>query len=524
MFVVIKYCDYIIVLINLKEQLHYFTAEVKKLHKKVILLVVDSLLPGPLEQAVATGKAPNIAAIANSGVLIKDGVTVLPTMSCSIDTSLVTGVFPHEHKIPGLVWYNSQENRVVNYGSSFGTVWRLGFRRVMEDLLYKLNKEHISGNVVTIYEQLEKRGYTTGNVNLAVYRGKQNHDVKLPFLLNILSGFSFNKQLKGPKLLALGKLINVKLPRPFKLIAPATAFKRYGVNDDYTIEMFEQFVNQDQLPDFFMGYLPDMDQSIHKNGTKHVLQQIEKIDYKIERMLTALGGVDKALEQTIWIITSDHGQIDIGNDQRSQINLDDILKDFAVHNLRNQVNLATTDVIICNNERLAYLYTFRNKSGEIIEALKQDARIDWIAYPDGDQVVVEKRAQLENYTDDYKLIYRRDGEYTDCYNQAWTLMGDMRVLDLHTVGQRIQYGDYPDALMRLYGAVFAQRTKDVIVITAKPSYEFKSQGSAKHNGGASHGSLHRQDSEIPIIIGGTTKTPKHNRIVDIKQFVLQLLP
>ena len=494
------------------------------MHKKVILLVVDSLLPGPLEQAIATGKAPNIAAIANSGAFIKDGVTVLPTMSCSIDTSLATGVFPHEHKIPGLVWYNSQENRIVNYGSSFGTVWRLGFRQVVEDLLYKLNKEHISGNVVTIYEQLEKRGYTTGNVNLAVYRGKQNHDVKLPFLLNIFTGFAFNEQLKGPKLLALGKLTNMNLPRPFKLSAPATAFKRYGVNDAFTIEMFQEIAKQDQLPDFFMGYLPDMDQSIHKNGTKQVGQEIEKIDYKIGKMLAALGGVDKALEQTIWIITSDHGQIDIRNDQRSQINLDDILKDFAIHNLRNKINLGTTDAIICNNERLAYLYTFRNKSEQIIDALKQDDRIDWLAYPDGDQVVVEKRAQLEDYTDDYKLIYSREGEYIDCYNQSWTLMGDNKALDLHIIGQHIQYGDYPDALMRLYGAVFAQQTKDVIVVTAKPSYEFKSQGSAKHNGGASHGSLHKQDSEIPIIIGGTTKVPKHNRIVDIKEFVLRLLP
>lgn len=492
--------------------------------KKVILVLVDSLLPGPLEQAMDEGKVPIMNLIKEAGVFYKDGVTVLPTMSCSIDTSLTTGVFPHKHKIPGLVWYHSDENRIVNYGSSFGTVWRLGFKQVLEDILYKLNKEHISKDVETIYEVLERRGFTVGNINLAVYRGKQQHDVKLPFLVNLATSFSLKEQLKGPNNLSIGKLTDWPLPAPYKLAASTSVFKRYGLNDDYTVELFQEVVRQGQLPDFLMTYLPDLDQAVHKNGTNYVIKQVEKVDNKLAKMMEAFGGPEKALEEAVWIIISDHGQTDIDPDKaRGQIPLHTILKDFSIHNLRNKINSATTDLIICNNERLAYIYPFRKKQDPIIEALKQDDRIDWIAYPDGKRIIVEKREQKEGYIDDLKLIFSKDGEYIDKYDQSWEISGDKKVLDLHIVGNHVEYKEYPDALMRLYGAVFAQRTKDVLIVTARPGHEFQSQGSAKHNGGGSHGSLHRQDSEIPIIIGGTDKRPKYPRIVDLKQFILALL-
>ncbi|OEF97031.1 alkaline phosphatase family protein [Desulfuribacillus alkaliarsenatis] len=492
--------------------------------KKVVLVLVDSLLPGPLEQAMNEGKAPNLTAIAKSGSFIKEGVTVFPTMSCSIDTSLVTGVFPDKHKIPGLVWYEANENRVVNYGSSFGTVWRLGFKQVLEDILYKLNKEHMSAKVETIFENLERKGRTVANINIAAYRGKQNHEVKLPFLVNVASGFSLKDPVRGCKNLALGKIVKPKLSKPYEMLAPTSLRKRYGINDEYSIEIFIELIRQNQLADLTLIYLPDLDQKVHKHGTKNMIKETEKIDEKIGRLLKPLGGVDKALEETIWIVISDHGQTDIdSNKKNALIPLQDLLKKFKIHNFREKVNSSVDDVVICNNERVAYIYPFRLKKDDIIEALKQDSKIDWIAYPDGNKVVVEKREQKDGYSDDLKLIYSKDGEYVDPYNQEWDIFGDMRALDLHVVGKHLTYKNYPDALMRLYGAIFAQRTKDVLIVTAKPGHEFESQGSASHNGGASHGSLHRQDSEIPIIIGGTDKKPKYPRIVDMKKFLMDLM-
>ncbi|MDI5789725.1 alkaline phosphatase family protein [Bacillus licheniformis] len=40
-----------------------------------------------------------------------------PTMSVAIDSTLLTGTYPNIHRVPGLVWYNQAEQRIVNYGS-----------------------------------------------------------------------------------------------------------------------------------------------------------------------------------------------------------------------------------------------------------------------------------------------------------------------------------------------------------------------------------------------------------------------
>ncbi|OEH85184.1 hypothetical protein BHU72_06125 [Desulfuribacillus stibiiarsenatis] len=491
--------------------------------KKVILLLVDSLLPGPLEKAMERGEVPNMSAIAETGTFIKRGVTLLPTMSCVVDSSIITGCYPDEHHVPGLMWYNPKENRIVDYGSSFGITWRLGFKQVLQDVIHDLHSKHLSKKVTTIYEDLEKRGLTTGNINFGVYRGKSEHTMKMPFLLNLMTKFQLNnKKVKGPNILTVGKLVKGELNKPYDINAPSSVFKRYGLNDEYTIEVFQEIVRQKQLPDFTMMYFPDLDQAVHKKGTKFAIDSIQKIDKKIGQLLDALGGPEKAMEETIWIILSDHGQTDV-KEGIGQIPLPEILSDLTIHNLRKPIDSATMDVVICNNERLTYLYFFRMKKDKIMEALLADSRIDFVAHRNNQQITVEKRDHDSNKKKDLKLVYSETGDYTDPYNQTWNISGDYQVLDLHVKDNRIDYDDYPDALKRLQAAFFGQRTQDVLVVTAKPGYEFQSQGSANHNGGGSHGSLHRQDSEIPIIIGGTDKKPKYPRIVDLKKFILDLI-
>jgi hypothetical protein len=80
--------------------------------------------------------------------------------------------------------------------------------------------------------------------------------------------------------------------------------------------------------------------------------------------------------------------------------------------------------------------------------------------------------------------------------------GEWSVLDLRIREGIVDYGDYPDALSRLYGALYSQEFP-MIVITARPRYEFKSKFYPVHLDGGSHGSLHKYDSTIPLIITGT---------------------
>jgi hypothetical protein len=63
----------------------------------------------------------------------------------------------------------------------------------------------------------------------------------------------------------------------------------------------------------------------------------------------------------------------------------------------------------------------------------------------------------------------------------------------------------------------------MIVITARPRYEFKSKFYPVHLDGGSHGSLHKYDSTIPLIITGTEyPINEPPRLIDLKNFVINL--
>jgi hypothetical protein len=101
-------------------------------------------------------------------------------------------------------------------------------------------------------------------------------------------------------------------------------------------------------------------------------------------------------------------------------------------------------------------------------------------------------------------------------------MGDPDVLDLRLHQGTIHYGDYPDALSRLYGALYSQDIP-MIVITARPRYEFFCRHYPMHLNGGCHGSLHKYDSLIPLMIAGTEHPINEPpRLIDLKPYILEL--
>jgi hypothetical protein len=60
---------------------------------------------------------------------------------------------------------------------------------------------------------------------------------------------------------------------------------------------------------------------------------------------------------------------------------------------------------------------------------------------------------------------------------------------------------YPDGLNRLWSALECPHSGDVLA-SAEPGFEFVDWGGAHHVGGGSHGSLHADDSEGVLLVGG----------------------
>lgn len=135
-----------------------------------------------------------------------------------------------------------------------------------------------------------------------------------------------------------------------------------------------------------------------------------------------------------------------------------------------------------------------------------------------------KRIQLRPFrgSKDGKLTFRPGGKCTDEFGQTWTLEGDLHILDLTVEQNSLTYGKFPDALARLYASFFSHEG-DYLIANAKPGYEFIGEGSPTHVGGASHGALHKQDTLVSMIITGTDTMPAYNRLVDIKEWILDLV-
>ena len=106
--------------------------------KRVVYIVIDGLSTDALEQAVASGRAPALAWLRAHSSYVRDAVAVFPTITPAATASLVTGVVPAEHGIPGMCWYDRDAARFVNYGQSPRAAIVEGLQQVVHDVLVTL--------------------------------------------------------------------------------------------------------------------------------------------------------------------------------------------------------------------------------------------------------------------------------------------------------------------------------------------------------------------------------------------------
>ena len=154
--------------------------------KKIILLLIDSLMSKHLEAAKEANSIPALQYLISNGLYNDQCVTVFPTMTAPIDASLITGAYPDQHKIPGLIWYSSKEKRLINYMNGSGNVLKLGINSAIEDLLININELHLSKHVKTIFEELSDNKKTAASINFIAHRGREKHQPDFPFLSLIL--------------------------------------------------------------------------------------------------------------------------------------------------------------------------------------------------------------------------------------------------------------------------------------------------------------------------------------------------
>ncbi|PAV29335.1 hypothetical protein CIL05_13140 [Virgibacillus profundi] len=479
--------------------------------KPVILLNIDSLMPKPLEVAVQTGRAPALQFLMENGTYISNMVSSFPTMSVTIDSSLLTGTYADKHHIPGLNWFDNSQKEIINYGTGFRETFRLGMRRSTHNMLYKLNNEHMSSEVSTIYEDLAAKGIPSASINSFVYRGNIPNRLHVPRLFSTLTKFEKGEwTTNATSIFSLGVFSKLR-PQAF---TPQIAAGNYK----YTARELRHLIRKKKLPGFTFCIFQDLDARIHFRGPMDI-KGIAKIDKEIQKTLNLYSSWEEALNRNTWLVMGDNGHAPQGYKYRNVIiDLRKILKKYRIARLQRPVH-KKDQLVFCVNQRMAYVYLLDKNIpfSDIIERLQGDHRIDIIAWKDKDFIRVASGMSKG------LLSFRPSGEFMDVYEQTWDIEGERKLLDLHmTHDKKLSYGDYPDALARLYSALHSHSGR-FIVVNAKPGCEFKAQSTPFHLGGAAHGSLHKQETLVPLVIAGTTEKPIFPRFIDMKELILRLI-
>ncbi|GGF27832.1 hypothetical protein GCM10010954_28690 [Halobacillus andaensis] len=478
---------------------------------KVVVIVVDSLMAQPLQKAISEGNAPALKFLMDKGHYYPEMVSAYPTMSMTIDTTLLTGTYPDKHSIPGLVWYDAKNKKLISYGSARKEIMMLGIRNVLGSALCDLNNKHISSNVSTIHEEIDQMKYKSASINALIYRGSET------------------KQLISPKLTTLFKflppVINTKAPSFFSYgaLAQINPLNRYqhfwqafGFNDKFSTAELIYLIKQNNLPKFTIAYLPTNDKKVHKKGPLTTVG-IKKVDCELQKVLDTYESWDEALNSAKWVIMGDSGQASIGKHSDHLIDLPSLLKGYHIPKLNSDVK-NDAQIVLGLNERMAYIYVLDKsiRLSSIADKLKKDERIGFAAWRD-EEYIKAVSGEIED-----TLSFRKGRNYNDKYGQSWDMDGAPEVLGVTIHNEHIEYGNYPDAFARLMGAFYSHEG-DFLIVDAKPGFEFAVEGSPTHKGGASHGSLHKADSLIPMVVTGTDTLPEYMRIVDLKKWFIQLM-
>ena len=429
--------------------------------RPLILVVIDGLTPSMLEAVIGSGEAPNFAALGALGAY-RRGTSVFPSLTPVCLSSIATGAHGDVHEVPHLVWYDRREERLVEYGSSFGAVRAAGIGRTLRDTLVNMNGQHLGKQAVTLFESLADAGLRTAAVNFTAYRGRTEHRSALPFLGSVL----------GPERFFFYNLFSSD-----RTGAPLSFRNRpAGSIDAYATAVGRWLVTRDAF-DFLVFYLSDYDYASHAHGPDTALEALRRCDAAVGSVADAAGGIEALIERYAVVLMSDHGQTHV----RAATSL-------------AEVYAGVEGVLPLGSNRAGHVYLLE---GCRLDPREVAARLDDVG-----------AADVTLFREGADAVARREGEelaFRPAAVGGFTLSGDATILD------------HPDALRRAWAALDNPNAGEVLVSAAE-GHEFADLGGGNHIGGGSHGSLVTGDSEVPLLTVGVEGTA--SSIVDVAPLVL----
>lgn len=489
--------------------------------KKVILMIIDALNSRTFFQAIDDGKLPHFKQIHDRGQVKRESVSIFPSLTPAATSTIITGKYPREHQVFGFHWYDREHDEIAYYGDDFWAIAKLGFGDFFNGCLWQLNQERLSSD--TIFEKLHGTGLHTASLNFLMFRGPTPHVATVPGWFSWHPEVPFAENLSGPNTLFFGDFVDSSYQfEGLEREARGGPLGRFGFNDENTGELLCGLAERDELPEFTLAYFPDHDYRCHEKGPELGVEAVVAVDDYLGRLFEALGGVEKTLEQYVFVISGDHAQSDVLDDaDKAVIKVSELLKEFEFSNTETWDN---GDVLkVFPDMRCAQIY-FRYPETDIAERVRhellQEERIDQLLWREGDlfRVATADRGELT-----FRRAAEGRGKAVDCYGNSWTWSGELATVDGRIEDGQLHFEDYPNAFERIEGGLRNRDSGD-LWMTAKIGYEFANHESESHLGGGSHGSLHRLDSMSPLLVSDPeVRLPDACRLVDLEPICRSIL-
>jgi hypothetical protein len=477
---------------------------------KLILCVIDAMAPAMLERAVAEGQAPVLGELMRRGRYVSDCVAAFPSVTPVCAASIVTGTGQDRHHIPAMNWYHRDEERYIEYGSSFRASQRMGIARQLTDTVYNMNRAHLASETLTIFEALDDIGVRTAGTTYLMYRGRHRHEPQRDSTLTRLAATLVRHPVLGPRELFYADIFS---SRP---TGCRSGLGMPGVRDRHSGCVGAYLVEHD-LFDFMLLSLPDNDWRSHKDGPEAQVHSLAHADEQLARLVAVGGGLDAFLEEHAMIVMADHSQALIAQSIDLHAALDELQiappsgsrlgAGSSAARVSSAVRRTRTEprIAVCPTQRAAMVYVLSEQRRSTLRSsvIRRSLQLDgvqlvmWLeldAHGAPLEAVIARPSIGE-------LRFAPGGQITDARGYGWDIEGEAAVLDGALRDGRLDAPHFPDALSRVWSALTCPTSGDVL-LSAAPGYEFLDWGGQAHVGGGSHGSLHADDSLGALILCG----------------------
>jgi hypothetical protein len=449
---------------------------IMKKPSRLVVIDLDGLRRDAFRTALVKGDLPHIERIVGGrdGAMAchVDALSTAPSITFAAQASIFTGQHPCAHGIPGNESFDRlgriSEGRPRHFG------FDVGYTLAVDDAVAVftgdgLASQLLSSETPTLYEIASERGLTSTVVHHMYARGA---DAWLrPDIVDIA------RLTKGKGALGL----------------------EAGEYDAGMLDRLIAHLDEGNRPDVLTTYFMGLDHHSHVHGPSSQLAYLrEVIDPQIGRLLDALAA-QEMLENTLFVLVSDHGQTEIVADDRHAIRLGfpfdrELGHVFSalgldVHDIPGED--PACDAVMGLNGGLAYVY-LQHRAGRWADPPRYAEDVLPVA-----QAFFDMNA-LGSYDDELQgsleLILVRDaapsGVHEDWQGEYRAYLGSGRTQPFADYLATHPELDYPDAVNRIR-LTASVGTGDLILI-AKEGFYFSTPMTGMHGG------LLRGESEVVL--------------------------